>query len=64
MSSNFNANSLTESQSNSVTSEKKDEKKVYCISGLGADQRVFNRLEFSGYKPVHINWLEPKKKKL
>jgi pimeloyl-ACP methyl ester carboxylesterase len=34
-------------------------KDIYFISGLGADKRVFQRLEFKGYRPVHIDWLEP-----
>ncbi len=36
-------------------------KDIYCVSGLGADGRVFEKLKFQGYKPVHIHWLEPKK---
>lgn len=36
--------------------------KIYCVSGLGADERVFQKLKFEGYNPVHINWLEPEKK--
>lgn len=34
-------------------------KDIYFISGLGADKRVFQRLKFKGYQPVHIEWLEP-----
>lgn len=34
-------------------------RKIYCISGLGADERVFQKLKFEGYAPVHIRWLEP-----
>lgn len=34
-------------------------KDIYCISGLGADERVFQKLEFQGYRPVHICWVEP-----
>ncbi|MDJ0689801.1 MAG: alpha/beta hydrolase [Xenococcaceae cyanobacterium MO_188.B32] len=37
-------------------------KDIYCISGLGADRRVFQKLKFKGYQPVHIDWLEPDKK--
>ena len=37
-------------------------KDIYCISGLGADERVFQKLEFQGYQPVHICWVEPKKR--
>ena len=34
-------------------------KDIYCVSGLGADERVFQRLKFQGYRPVHIKWIEP-----
>ena len=34
-------------------------KNIYCISGLGADERVFQKLELQGYQPIHIRWLEP-----
>ena len=34
-------------------------KDIYCISGLGADERVFQKLEFQGYRPVHICWIDP-----
>lgn len=34
-------------------------KDIYCVSGLGADKRVFQKLKFEGYQPVHIKWLEP-----
>ena len=36
-------------------------KNIYCISGLGADERVFQKLKFEGYQPIHICWLEPEK---
>lgn len=32
---------------------------IYCVSGLGADERVFQKLRFEGYHPVHIRWEEP-----
>jgi pimeloyl-ACP methyl ester carboxylesterase len=32
---------------------------IYCLSGLGADQRVFQKLKFQGYQPIHIKWLKP-----
>lgn len=57
MSSDFKQNSLT--KHNSIP--EKAEKNIYCISGLGADRRVFNKLQFKGYQPVHINWLAPYK---
>lgn len=34
-------------------------KDIYFISGLGADERVFKMLQFEGYRPVHLRWLEP-----
>jgi pimeloyl-ACP methyl ester carboxylesterase len=37
-------------------------KKVYFISGLGADKRVFSFLDLSFCEPVFIDWIEPLKK--
>ena len=37
-------------------------KKVYFISGLGADKRVFSFLDLSFCEPVYIAWIEPHKK--
>jgi esterase/lipase len=34
-------------------------KKIYCISGLGADERAFARLHIEGYQLVHLPWLMP-----
>lgn len=34
-------------------------KKVYFISGLGADQRVFANLELPNVEMVHIDWVKP-----
>ncbi|MEL6579851.1 MAG: alpha/beta hydrolase [Cyanobacteria bacterium J06621_12] len=39
--------------------EKNSLKDIYCVSGLGADERVFQKLKFQGYQPVHIQWIEP-----
>lgn len=36
-------------------------KNIYCVSGLGADERVFQKLKFKGYQPIHICWVEPHK---
>ncbi len=36
-------------------------KDIYLVSGLGADERVFRLLNFKGYQPVHIRWLEPER---
>ena len=35
-------------------------KKVYILSGLGADERVFQKIDFPGYSVTYINWIEPK----
>ena len=35
------------------------EREIYFISGLGADWRVFQRLQLEGYRPVHILWQRP-----
>lgn len=32
---------------------------IYCISGLGADENVFQNLDLSFAKPVFIQWIEP-----
>lgn len=34
-------------------------KKVYFISGLGADKRIFSFLDHQGYEPVFIEWIDP-----
>jgi len=36
-------------------------KKIYCISGLGADETAFARLHVPGYELVHLPWLLPVK---
>jgi pimeloyl-ACP methyl ester carboxylesterase len=35
-------------------------KALYLFSGLGADERVFQRLDFSGFTVVFIQWLVPR----
>jgi pimeloyl-ACP methyl ester carboxylesterase len=35
--------------------------KVYCLSGLGADQRVFNFIALPGVEMVHVKWLPPER---
>lgn len=37
---------------------------IYCISGFGADERVFSNLNFEGYELHFIEWLIPEKKEL
>jgi pimeloyl-ACP methyl ester carboxylesterase len=32
---------------------------IYFISGLGADERVFHRLQLAGFRAVHIHWEPP-----
>ena len=61
MSSDLKKNSLTNCKPNLLTKKEKTQKNIYCISGLGADKRVFNKLKFKGYQPIHINWLAPNK---
>ncbi len=34
-------------------------KAIYIFSGLGADERVFQFIDFFEYKPVFINWIDP-----
>ncbi|CAA9279898.1 MAG: hypothetical protein AVDCRST_MAG56-3632 [uncultured Cytophagales bacterium] len=36
-------------------------KKVYCLSGLGADQRVFKFIELPGVEMIHVKWLPPER---
>jgi len=38
------------------------EKNIYCISGLGADEKIFRNLQIPGYRLIHIPWLIPEKK--
>jgi hypothetical protein len=30
--------------------------RIYCISGLGANEKVFSRLQLPGYELVHNAW--------
>src|SRR5215213_684757 len=34
-------------------------KNIYCISGLGADERVFDRLNINGCSLHHLKWIPP-----
>ena len=36
-------------------------KEIYFVSGLGADERVFQMLKLEGYRPVHIHWINPER---
>jgi len=37
-------------------------KNIYLFSGLGADERAFQRLDFGDCKPAFIKWIEPHRK--
>lgn len=34
-------------------------RQIYIFSGLGADERVFQKLDFSGYSVTYIKWVTP-----
>ena len=34
---------------------------IYCISGLGSDERIFEKLKFRNYELRFISWLQPSK---
>lgn len=36
-------------------------KPIYFVSGLGADERIFQWLRYDGYRPVHIRWISPER---
>ena len=36
-------------------------KPIYFVSGLGADERIFQWLRYDGLQPIHIQWIPPKK---
>jgi pimeloyl-ACP methyl ester carboxylesterase len=36
-------------------------KAIYCISGLGADEKIFTNLHLEGYELKHIPWMRPVK---
>jgi pimeloyl-ACP methyl ester carboxylesterase len=37
-------------------------KHIYCISGLGADEKIFTNLHIKGYELQYIPWIRPHKK--
>ncbi len=37
-------------------------KNIYCISGLGADEKIFTNLHIKGYELRYIPWIRPHKK--
>ena len=34
---------------------------VYFVSGLGADERIFKWLRYDGFRPVHVQWIDPER---
>jgi len=36
-------------------------KPIYFVSGLGADERIFQWLRYDGFRPVHIRWIAPER---
>ncbi|MBA3673802.1 MAG: alpha/beta hydrolase [Chitinophagaceae bacterium] len=36
-------------------------KHIYCISGFGADERMFSKFQFPGYEIHFIKWITPEK---
>ncbi|MFK8185714.1 MAG: alpha/beta hydrolase [Phormidesmis sp.] len=36
-----------------------DSNPIYFVSGLGADERIFQWLRYDRFNPVHIRWLDP-----
>ncbi|HEY9761262.1 MAG TPA: alpha/beta hydrolase [Trichocoleus sp.] len=52
---------LGASQFQEIKQIEKALKEIYLVSGLGADQRIFQMLKFEGYRPIHIRWLRPKR---
>lgn len=34
-------------------------KRIYILNGLGADERVFQLLDFSDFSPIFIQWIIP-----
>jgi len=37
-------------------------KNIYCISGLGADEKIFTHLHIEGYELQYIPWIRPHKR--
>lgn len=36
-------------------------KPIYFVSGLGADERIFQWIRYDGLRPIHIQWIPPEK---
>lgn len=41
--------------------EEQQPRKIYFVSGLGADERIFQWLRYDGFQPVHIQWIPPER---
>ncbi|MBW4467827.1 MAG: alpha/beta hydrolase [Pegethrix bostrychoides GSE-TBD4-15B] len=52
---------LPGSQADLADQIEKSLKDIYLVSGLGADERVFQMLKLEGYRPVHVRWLKPER---
>ncbi len=39
-----------------------DDLRIYCLSGLGADRRIFDHLVVPGTRFIHLEWLQPLQK--
>jgi pimeloyl-ACP methyl ester carboxylesterase len=50
---------VTGHNQNSALLEAQPNREIYFISGLGADERVFQNLELVGFQPIHIQWESP-----
>ena len=37
-------------------------KHIYCISGLGADEKMFSKFEFAGHEIHFVKWITPQEK--
>jgi pimeloyl-ACP methyl ester carboxylesterase len=37
---------------------------IYLISGLGADEQIFQNIDFGSFTPKHIKWIEPIKNEM
>lgn len=45
-----------------MSPQHKSRKKMYYISGLGVDSRVFKRIDLNEYEMIHVNWIAPHRK--
>jgi pimeloyl-ACP methyl ester carboxylesterase len=52
---------LPGSTADAIDQAEKALKDIYFVSGLGADDRVFQALKLEGYRPVYVRWLPPQR---